>query len=97
MAGVRGIDLAGRNLEYMSAPGAFLAKADLRGARLRCSVLAGADLRGADLYEADIEGADLRFAKGLTVEQVKLARNWEMARYSPDFRSKLGLPPPKDD
>ena len=182
LAGVRGIDLHNRNLEYMIAPGLFLAKANLDSARLRFSYLDGADLRGANLYRADLEeanlyrahlegadleeanlkdanfygahlqganlknadlkgaalvrvylpgadlsganlacahlkdanlkaanlyearlhgadltGANFSSAEGITVEQVKRAKNWDKARYSPDFRKLLGLPPLKGD
>ena len=42
--------------------GAYLYRADLRGANLRGANLRGANLRGANLRGADLRGADLRGA-----------------------------------
>jgi len=51
------------------------------------------DLSRADLSRADLIGAYLRGAKELTLEQVKSANYWQEAKYDPDFREELGLPP----
>ncbi|MBN4001434.1 pentapeptide repeat-containing protein [Nostoc sp. LPT] len=72
---------------------AFLIKADLSGADLSGADLRGADLRGANLNGADLNGADLREAKNLTPKQVYAAKNWQQAKYDPDFYKQLGLPP----
>jgi uncharacterized protein YjbI with pentapeptide repeats len=42
---------------------------------------------------ADLERTHLEGAKNITVEQVKVAENWEKAYYSTEFRQNLGLPP----
>nr|WP_268896851.1 hypothetical protein [Hassalia byssoidea] len=36
-------------------------------------------------------GADLSYAKNLTFEQVKSAKNWQYAKYDDEFRKQLGL------
>ena len=56
---LRGADLSGANLD----------DADLSG-----DTLNGANLSGASLRNADLRGADLTRAKGLSQEQVNLAR-----------------------
>ncbi|MFN6478030.1 pentapeptide repeat-containing protein [Nostoc sp. DedQUE07] len=88
VANLSGANLSGANLIVANLSGANLSDANLRGADLR-----GADLRGADLSGADLSGADLSYAKNLTSEQVKAAKNWDKAKYDKDFRAKLGLPP----
>nr|WP_322682783.1 pentapeptide repeat-containing protein [Nostoc sp. DedQUE07]MDZ8128091.1 pentapeptide repeat-containing protein [Nostoc sp. DedQUE07] len=81
------------NLSGANLSGANLIVANLSGANLSDANLRGADLRGADLSGADLSGADLSYAKNLTSEQVKAAKNWDKAKYDKDFRAKLGLPP----
>ena len=48
-----------------------------------------ADLENASLKSADIEFADFRDAKGLTLEQVRVTRNWQSAKFDPEFSAKL--------
>jgi uncharacterized protein YjbI with pentapeptide repeats len=69
---VVGAQLAGANLRYAWAPGAFLAGANLYNADLSGAYLYGADLVGADMHEtrlneaafdeADLRNADMRGA-----------------------------------
>jgi hypothetical protein len=67
--------------------GAFLWEANLERARL-----GEAHLEGAILYKANLEGA-----RTLELNQVKAARYWDRAYYSPEFRKQLGLPDPALD
>jgi hypothetical protein len=39
-----------------------------------------------------LSDANLIGAYGINSEQVKLASNWQKAKYSLEFRKKLGLP-----
>ncbi|WP_244945036.1 pentapeptide repeat-containing protein [Nostoc sphaeroides] len=49
--------------------------------------------KSANLLGANPSGANLSGAKNLTPDQVKKAKNWELAKYDEKFRVKLGLPP----
>ena len=88
-------DLRETNLRGADLRETNLRGANLRGAVLRGAVLRGADLKGADLRWANLRGADLADAWNLTSTQVKAAKEWKQARYSPKFRAKLGLPKAK--
>lgn len=75
-----------------------LSSSDLRGADLTNAILTGANLRetnfrDADLSNTDIKDANFSGAKNLTIAQVKQAKNWKKAHYSPEFCKQLGLPP----
>ena len=88
LATVRGAKLAGRDLRYANAWGAFLVKADLDGADLRGAFLFRADLREANFFGADLRGAflfhtDLRGVRFLTCEQLKSAKSWGKAYRDP--------------
>ena len=48
-----------------------------------------ANLEGTSLKSANIESADFREAKGLSPEQVSVARNWQSAKFDPEFLAKL--------
>ncbi|MGH8584473.1 MAG: pentapeptide repeat-containing protein [Gammaproteobacteria bacterium] len=63
LALTRGASLAGRDLRYMSARAAFLAKADLRRADLRGAVLEEAVLQEANLELVRLTGANLEDAE----------------------------------
>jgi uncharacterized protein YjbI with pentapeptide repeats len=65
-ADLTGVDLAGRYLAEIHAPGAVLDRARLAGANLY-----GANLVGASLVEADLEGANLAKAE---LDQVRAIR-----------------------
>ena len=102
-ANLQEANLFGANLQKADLLGANLQEADLGGASLQEANLFGANLQGADLEEANLQGANLDFtdlqgadlinAIGLTMLQVKMARNWELAFYADYFLKELGLPP----
>lgn len=93
--------LWGANLQYANLQranfaeakfhGAQLQNANLQEANLQGAKFRDANLEGADLKEADIQAAVLSQAKGLTIEQVKAAQNWEKAVYNPELSIALGL------
>ncbi|MEH1888180.1 MAG: pentapeptide repeat-containing protein [Nostoc sp.] len=94
-ADLRSADLRSADLsdaDFVSISGnlssANLSHADLRGANLSY-----ANLSGVNLFSANLSGANLSYAKNLTPEQVKSAKNWDKARYDEVFRAKLNLPP----
>jgi hypothetical protein len=83
-ADLTGADLSGAWLSKTNLTRANLSMAELRLVSLRKSNLEGALLKGAD-----IGSADFREAKGLSPEQVSIARNWRSAKFDPDFFAKL--------
>jgi uncharacterized protein YjbI with pentapeptide repeats len=85
-ANLQDADLSGANLVGANLIGANLIGADLRGAYLR-----GADLRGAFLQGTYLYNANLYDAKGLTLEQLRVANDWEKATYDRNLRQRLGL------
>ncbi|MEH1816257.1 MAG: pentapeptide repeat-containing protein [Nostoc sp.] len=96
-----GADLIGASLSNANLSDADLSDADLSGADLSGASLSNANLSNAylgntkyaNLRNADLSNTDLKYAKNLTSEQVKSARNWDKAIYNEHFRTKLGLPP----
>jgi BTB/POZ domain-containing protein KCTD9 len=91
-----GVNLQEANLEESdfteaSFHGAILKNANFQRANLKGAKFGNANLEGAKLNNANIQGANFWNAKGLTIEQVKSAQNWETAEYSKNFREKLGL------
>ncbi len=81
-------NLEGADLNEANLQDAFLLEANLEGANL-----AEADLKGADLLSAQLKGVNLQSATNLTASDVKRAENWDLAFYSDDFLTELGLPP----
>ncbi|MEO1125467.1 MAG: pentapeptide repeat-containing protein [Cyanobacteria bacterium J06639_16] len=83
-----GVDLQGANLQ-----GANFSKASFNGARLKNVNFQDANLQGVRFRFANLEGANLKYAnikgayfwgaKGLSVAQIKMAKYWEDAYYSP--------------
>ncbi|WP_375497127.1 pentapeptide repeat-containing protein [uncultured Nostoc sp.] len=69
-----------------------LISANFQDANLQDANLQDADLQGANLQDADLIRTDLRGSKNISTEQVKSAKNWQQAYYSPEFRKQLGLP-----
>ncbi len=102
-ANFTGAKLRGVDLERVDLQAASLREAQMQSAALMEANLAGADLQGADLRgaffrntileHADIQNARFEKAIDLTLDQIRSAKNWELAHYSSDFRSSLGLPP----
>lgn len=93
---LRGVDLEGVDLKNASLWGAQLQSAALMEANLAGANLRDADLTGAFFRQANLEGADIQNAHvvrpvNLTLDQIRSAKNWELAKYSPDLRRSLGL------
>lgn len=93
--------LVGANLSRANLSRAYLS-AVLSRANLNDANLNGARLVGANLIDTNFSGANLTGtifwnkkyeAMNITPEQIKKAKNWEKAIYSPEFRKELGLPP----
>ena len=88
-------------LEELVKLDASLKRVNLAGTNLGGANLGGANLKGANLQDADLSGAKFwnkelgEEAKDIPPSQIKQAKNWEKAVYSPEFRKKLGLPPKK--
>ena len=64
---------------------AILVQANLKKADLRGAFLCGADLRETILEDANIYNAVFSGASNLNIEQIKLAKNWKLARYDKKF------------
>ncbi|MEO0837447.1 MAG: pentapeptide repeat-containing protein [Cyanobacteria bacterium J06643_5] len=99
-ANLSGAKLSGAKLSGAKLSGANLSGANISGANLMRADFNGADLSDADLSFANLNGVifwDKKFswkeAKNITTAQIKRAKNWEKAIYSPKFRKELGLPP----
>lgn len=89
-----GADLSSAKLNDTDLSGANLSGANLRGTNLKATNLIGANLNGANIRDADL--SDLKgtyFTKNSTLEQIKVAKNWEKAKYDPELSSSLGLLP----
>jgi hypothetical protein len=99
-ADLHSADLSSADLSSVNLTIANLHSADLSGAKLSDANLSNANLSNANLSGADFDCVvfnnerhctDLTGAKDLTPEQIKSAKNWQQAKYDPDFRQKLGL------
>ncbi len=75
---------------------AILIEANLSRADLKDANLSRADLSSANLSRAEFWGKYGVEAQNITPSQIKKAKNWEKAKYSPEFRKKLGLPHPNN-
>lgn len=87
-------NLSGANMRGANLSGACLSKSDLSRANLSMAELPRASFRqanleGASLKSCDIEAADFREAKGLSPEQITVTRNWQSAKFDPEFLAKL--------
>ena len=89
---LRWANLQEANLERAELKKVNLGGANLKGARLVKAQLQQARLFEAQLQQADLSFADLRGADGLSLGQLKKARNWVLAYYDPAPLSLLGLP-----
>ncbi len=100
-------NLQGFNLKYANIFGAYLVGANLQNTNLQSTNMIGTNLQNANLKGANLKNAefgciedshvrnlctDFRRTKNLTPEQIKQAKNWQSAHYSPEFQAKLGLP-----
>jgi Pentapeptide repeats (8 copies) len=84
-----------QNVSFMFATldYANLWEVDLQGAILNAARFRQASFASAILRDAHVGNADLRNAQSLHPDQIKAARLWENAHYSPDLRADLDLPP----
>lgn len=87
-------NLSGADFQGANLSGAWLYESNLSRANFSMCDLPyvsfrQANLEGASLKSADIESADFREAKGLTLEQVRVTRNWQSAKFDPEFSAKL--------
>ncbi|HAK94443.1 MAG TPA: hypothetical protein DCM87_05445 [Planctomycetes bacterium] len=92
-------DLAGAELRNASLRQAALRTCRLEGADLREADLTGADLSGCDLrfallagarlFAADLAQADLGHAVGLSLAELRGARNWHLAAYDADTAASI--------
>lgn len=94
-----GADIQGADLRAASLRGADLRHADLTEADLTKANLSKANFQGANLFavnlaDADLTEAQFHNAKNLEPEQVKSAKNWELAKYDADFFHELESTPP---
>lgn len=89
-------NLSGADLQGARTYETSLLDADLSDVNLEHTMLVG-HVRGSDLTNARLFGADLRYAKGLTVEQVKASQYHDSTKLPPEIQQKLeaeGLWPP---
>ncbi|NER03688.1 MAG: pentapeptide repeat-containing protein [Okeania sp. SIO3C4] len=85
--------LDGANFTEAKLMNADLSSADLSNAKFNKANLDQAKLSSqTNLYKTDFSGA-----KGLKVDRVKAAKNWELAIYDEHFRQDLGLSPRNQD
>lgn len=63
----------------------FLIKTNFKGAFLMEANLRGAYLMGADFENASLYKADFRGVKGLTIDQLKVAKTLFLAKFDPEF------------
>lgn len=93
LGNLQGANFQEANLKGANLQGAYLQDANFKRANLRGVNLKDANLTGVNFEEANLQGTNLQNAKGLTPTQIRVAKNWEQARYSKAFLSSLGLPP----
>lgn len=79
------------NLLEADLTNANLLQADFTGAELKKVNFTEANFSQTILQNADIWCADFRTAKNLTINQIKLAKNWQEAIYDPNIQQELGL------
>ena len=87
-------DLSGADMQGADLSGAWLCKSNLTRANLSMADLLyasfrQANLENASLKSANIESADFREAEGLSPEQISVTRNWQSAKFDPEFLAKL--------
>ena len=87
-------DLEEANLKEVNLTSACLRKANFQRANLQYVEFNNANLEYADLTEANLSGADLlganlRHVRGLTLEQIQAANNWQEALYDQEFSAKI--------
>jgi uncharacterized protein YjbI with pentapeptide repeats len=85
------VDLSNANLKSANFQGANLSGVNLGETNLKNADFSGANLENANLKNANLKGANLIDTKNLTKKQIELAKNWQIAKYSQDFSTELGL------
>ncbi len=104
LADLSGAYFIGARLSAARLSAAYLSRANLSFTDLSGAYLSGANLSFTDLTSADL--TDTKFwhkdfdeseTKNITPKQIKQAKNWDKATYSPEFRQKLGLAPEKTE
>ena len=90
-------DLRKADLYGAILKGATLTRAKLDGCHMRLTNLQKADLGEATLANANLLLADFKGAKGLKVEQLKAAQNWNLAFYDAAMLQRLKLPSDHND
>ncbi|NTW50849.1 MAG: pentapeptide repeat-containing protein [Chlorobiales bacterium] len=90
-ANLQGVKAGQSNFEQANFQHTSLCEAGFSFSNLQHADLRDADLQDAVLEHTDLYGADLRGARNIRVDQIRLAQNWEYARYDNDFREKLEL------
>ena len=86
-------DLADAKLIKSKLTGANLSNANLTAASLSLTSLNDANLNNTYLWYTKFCNQEFGETRNITPEQIKKAKNWEKAVYSPEFRKKLGLTP----
>ena len=88
-----GANLMRANFYHSDLSEANLKQANLSETNLTQAKLINADVTNCCFRDTDLSNANLSNAKGLTIEQVKSARNWQTATYDERLRVQLGLTP----
>jgi uncharacterized protein YjbI with pentapeptide repeats len=100
-ANLSGANLSGANLSGADLMDVNLTNANLTNANLTNANLIDANLMEANLMEANLSDANLMEAnlsrahfdsEFTALIQIKLAKNWQNAKYDLEIREKLGLP-----
>lgn len=86
-------DFRSCDLKYAVFSKANLSSAMFWNADLQDADLSYTNLNNTVFIDANLKGANLKDVKNVYPDQIKLAKNWEKAKYSLEFRKKLGLPP----
>ncbi len=81
------------NLEGAKFENVDLSESNFFHANLKGVHFKKATLKEVNFKAADIEKADFKNALELSVEQIKQAKNWEKAIFSPEFKKKLDSKP----
>ena len=86
-------NLSSANLSSANLSSATLSSANLDRANLDRANLDRAYLIGAQFWDADLKGDRLVQAKDAAKRKIQAAKSWENAKYEPEIRIWLGLPP----
>lgn len=89
-ANLSGADLSEATLDNARLVGANLENSNLSNTSLLKANLSGANIVNADLNNAKFWNLELGGLQNITPYQIKQAKNWDKAIYSPQFREKLG-------